>query len=80
MHRLTKAEKVKQDAFSSLSTLRLCAVGWPLRPHRWVWNRQYGVVLAMVNDPAKMVLLRVGRRNLLVSPDNYDPTSMSKRA
>ena len=72
MRKVTKGEKVKQDAFSSFSTLRLCAVGWPLRSHGWVWNRRYGVVLTMVDDPAKMVLLRIGRRSLLVSPANYD--------
>lgn len=67
---VTSVEEVDRDSFSWKNTIRIFGVGWPLKPYGWFWNREYGVVLAMVTDPSDMLLLSLGSRQLLVSPRN----------
>ena len=50
------------------------AVGWPMRPYGWVWNKQQGKVLAMAYRPDCQLLLTMDDRKLIVSLD--DPTQV----
>lgn len=68
LSQVTSVEEVDRDSFSWKNTIRLFGVGWPVKPYGWFWNREYGIVLAMVTDPSDMLLLGLGSRKLLVSP------------
>ena len=52
------------------NTIRVFAVGWPLKPYGWVWNRNHGLMLAMASDPHHQVLLTMTKGLLLISPDS----------
>ncbi|MEO8725148.1 MAG: PH domain-containing protein [Acidobacteriaceae bacterium] len=64
------AEEIEPDELSWRNTFRLCAVGWPLKPYGYLWNRERGLLLAMVSDRSGMVLLDTGKKLILVSPEN----------
>lgn len=63
-------EEIEPDELSWRNTFRLCAVGWPLKPYGYLWNRERGLLLAMVSDRSGMVLLDTGKKLILVSPEN----------
>ena len=71
LKQVKSAEDVDRSMFSWTNTVRICGVGWPLKPYGWFWNRERGIVLAMVSDHCDVVLLNFGKKLLLVSPKNH---------
>ena len=70
LEKVNSYEILDDKGITWTNSVRIFAVGWPLKRYGWVWTRDRGIILAMANDPRHQVLLKMGKRLLLISPDS----------
>ena len=64
---------VEPARLNPLTTLRLGAVGWPLPPNGWFWNRTYNRFRALASRRRNLYMLRFRDRSpLLISLSTPD--------
>ena len=80
LDQLTGVEAVEAGSVGWSNTLRVCGVGWPLKPYGWFWNKRFGMMLALVSDKDRALLLKFPHRRLLASPPSRDALMPRPRA
>jgi hypothetical protein len=70
LNEMLGATAIPPGTMSVWKTIRLCGVGWPLKPYGYFRNPEIGMFLAFVTDRNNMVLVTFPKKKLLVSPPN----------
>jgi hypothetical protein len=77
LNEMLRATAIPSGTMSMWKTIRLCGVGWPLKPYGYFSNSEIGTFLALVTDRNNMVLITFPKKKLLVSPS--DPQALLTR-